>query len=135
MYIFSTESENFLSCMSMYPNTAEIRLCSHIYFTDNTIRISGMEKILCGEQYLMENHCSDTGFLEISKFLKTNTSDASPLTIFWMERCKQYLSHHQWMKTNFLKLKRKIVLLTTMGKSKIIFGFKTFMKYTLMNLL
>ena len=69
-------------------------------------RISRMQKILRIEQHLMENHCSDTGYIEISKFLKTNNSDASPSTIFLIGRCKQYLSHHKWMKTNFSHLKK-----------------------------
>ncbi len=58
-------------------------------------RISRMQKILRIEQHLMENHCSGTGYIEISNFLKTNNSDASPSTIFLIGQCKQYLSHHQ----------------------------------------
>jgi len=67
-------------------------------------RIKRMEKISRIEQYLSETSCSDTGFIFVCKFIKNNTATASPSILLLIERCKQYLAHHQWMKENFSKL-------------------------------
>ena len=54
----------------------------------------------------METKTSDTGFLEVSKFLKANVADVSPSVLKLRERCKQYISHHQWIKEHFIKLQK-----------------------------
>ena len=64
-----------------------------------------MEKILLVEKYLNEWVCSKTGYLHISNFLKTNVTSSSDSTCYLIERCKQYLSHNQWMKENSSSLK------------------------------
>ena len=67
-------------------------------------RIRRMHRILSIENYLMERKSTDTGFFEISKFLKSNVTDASPWALKLRERCKQYISHHHWLKDHFPKL-------------------------------
>ena len=68
-------------------------------------RIRRMKRILAIENYLMETKSSETGNLEITKFLKSNVTDASPSALKLRERCKQYVSHRQWLKDHFSKLR------------------------------
>ena len=63
-----------------------------------------MKRILAIENYLMETKSPGTGNLEITKFLKSNVTDASHSALKLRERCKQYVSHHQWLKDHFSKL-------------------------------
>ena len=68
-------------------------------------RIRRMENILHIEKFLMEPNSLDPAYIAISRFLKTNLSSASPETLTWIQRCKHYQSHHNWVKENFTKLK------------------------------
>ena len=63
-----------------------------------------MEKILPIEQYLGEPSCSETEYLFVSKFIKNNTATASRSILLLIERCNQYLAHHQWMKELFFQI-------------------------------
>ena len=78
--------------------------CKHI--KNVRFRIARMSKILFIENYLMETKSTYTGFSEISKYLKANVSDASPNALKLRERCKQYISHHHWLKAHFPKLQQ-----------------------------
>ena len=49
-------------------------------------RIKRLDRIFAIENYLMETKFSETGNLEISKFLKANVSDASPNALKLRER-------------------------------------------------
>ena len=68
-------------------------------------RIRRIENILHIENYLMGSKSSDTAYIAISKFLKTNLSSASPATLTLIQRCKHYQSNHKWLNDNFSKLK------------------------------
>ena len=68
-------------------------------------RIRRMHRNLAIENYLMETKSSDTGFFDIRKFMKSNIMDASPSALKLRERCQQYISHHQWLKDHFPKLR------------------------------
>ena len=65
-----------------------------------------MERILYIEQFLMESKSTTTGFIAISKFVKSNLSSASPETLTLINRCKHYQTHHKWMIDNISKLKQ-----------------------------
>jgi len=67
-------------------------------------RIKRMEKILHVEQYLTKPRASKTGYLEVSNFMRTNVTQASPATLLLRERCLKYISHHDWLEENFNKL-------------------------------
>ena len=69
-------------------------------------RIRRMVNVLHVENFLIERNCSDTGYISVSKFLKTNVSSASPSTLALIKRCQQYVSHHEWMQDNLVKLKK-----------------------------
>ena len=65
-----------------------------------------MENNLHIEQFLMKSKSSDTGFIPISKILKTNLSSASPETWTLIQRYKHYQSHHKWIQENFHKTQK-----------------------------
>ena len=69
-------------------------------------RIRWMRRILTVECFLMETISSDTGFWEITKFLKANVIGigVSQSILKLRHRCKQYISHHLWLKANMTKL-------------------------------
>ena len=57
-------------------------------------RIRRMNRILSIENFLMETKSSNTGYWDITKFLKSNAVDASECVLKLRNRCKQYISHH-----------------------------------------
>ena len=78
-------------------------------------RTRRMERILHLEQYLMDSKSSVTGYIAVSKILKSNLSSASPETLTLLNRCKNYQIHHIWIEANFTKLKEYNVV-DTNGK-------------------
>ena len=66
-------------------------------------------------QDVIEPKSSETGNIAVSKFLKSNLSSASSETLTLLNRCKNYQTHHKWMKENFTKLKEYDVV-DTNGK-------------------
>ena len=91
---------------SLRPDKRACKYCFNYSSIEKVrFRIRRMNRILTIENFLMERKSSNTGFWDITKFLKSNVNDASESVLKLRERCKQYISHHLWLKDNFRKLK------------------------------
>ena len=67
-------------------------------------RIRRISRISTVENFLMETKSSNTGFWDITKYLKSNVTDVSENVLKLRHRCTQYISHHLWIKKNWRKL-------------------------------
>ena len=87
------------------PDKKACGYCFNCSSIDNVCcRIRRMDRTLTIENYLTERKSSQTDYFEKSKYLNSNVADASGSTLKLRERCKQYISHHLWLKEYFHKL-------------------------------
>ena len=68
-------------------------------------RVKRMDRIYHIEQHITEPSASKTGYFEVSNFLRSNVSNASPALLILRERCVKYISHRDWVDQNMSALR------------------------------
>ena len=63
-------------------------------------RVKRMDKIYHIEEHITEPSASKTGYFDVSNFLRSNVSNASPASLVLRERCIKYISHQDWIDKN-----------------------------------
>ena len=91
---------------SRYDKTACDACFNYPSLSKLKFRIRRMDTVMRIEQFLMAPKSSLTGYIAVSKFVKSNTSLASPEILTLIKRCKHYQQHHKWMDDNIHKLKQ-----------------------------
>ena len=63
-------------------------------------RVKRIERVFRIEQHITEPTTSKTGYIEVTNFLRSNISNASPSSLLLRERCIKYISHQGWIEQN-----------------------------------
>ena len=105
MYSINCTGKQVKNRKSLHPDKEACEYCFNYGSIEKVReRIRQMSCISTVEHFFMETASSDTGFWDITKFLKGNVAGVSESILKVRRRCELYISHHLWLKANMPKL-------------------------------